>query len=164
MAKIIEEIRTLIGRVVRVGNDELDKKTKKVLSTRNRFISKNGKEGMNIEICQQGSGLFWQVTVFGNENFAQLDGLSIDKNEDGKLVRVVTHPSLEVKQMVCVTAPYELRSWIDSTTGEKKSKNSLRVFNFREQVEFLELPEYKGRTAPATEEIPKHTSSRRRAS
>jgi hypothetical protein len=142
MNKQQEEKRTVIGRVTRIGANEYDATGEHIISTRNLFTSdKTGKSGLDIELAELSTGKFWQLTVFGEVSLAEVDGFTLTVGEEGAMAWVQNFPTLEVGHIVAATGPYTLRPYTSKKTGKPGAKDSLRIYNFRQQVKIVSLPE-----------------------
>ena len=140
MAMANEEKRTVIGRVVRVGADEQNRDGK-VIATRLPFTSKTtGKSGLDIEVCELSSGKFWQLTVFGEVSMAEVDGFTLGTDENGMVAWTQNYPPLEVGDMISATGPYTLRKFT-RRDGKPGEKDAIRIFNYRQQVRIVSLPD-----------------------
>jgi hypothetical protein len=135
-----EIIKTVIGRVVSIGNTLRDEKGN-VLKTGLLFESDSGKRGLNVEVSELSTGKFWQLTIFGEVSFREVKGYTLDTDTSGTAFWTKNHPPLEVGQIVTATGPFTMRSYLSKKTNRPAEKPSLRIYNFRQQVRAVAMPE-----------------------
>jgi len=160
--KVVEEIKRVIGHIVRIGNDIKDPKGK-IISTGHKFTSeKTGKSGLNIEVCELSTGKFWQLTLFGQLAFFSMKGQTVDLDENENAILVQNHEPLRVGQLISAKGPYELRPFVSKKTGLPGHKDSIRIFgDVWKSIKIISFP---SETPPEAHEVAKKTTSRRRAS